>query len=197
MKPKKVNGVFVFNNYPDFTPNLSPSDIFKLGSFGGTYWRPIYSSVIKKKLKNQHLKYPKSWWKNIPNKCLTNEWDNYDININKYKKKVGTTLDFWENKNWITKYHPYGWVQWYCDFFIGKRSIDDERQIKRWKNFTGLNGRFKKNLIGQIFRKNAKYNDYSISPVIRQSLQHWAYKLTKKDYLSDIKLRNKNNKITK
>ena len=44
----------VFNDYPEFQPNLTPSDIFKLGSFGGTYWRPIYSSITKKKYENEH-----------------------------------------------------------------------------------------------------------------------------------------------
>lgn len=29
--------------------------------------------------------------------------------------------------------------------------------------------------------KNAKYNDYTISPKIRQTLQHWGYELTSKD----------------
>lgn len=26
-----------FKGYPDFTPNLTPAQIFKLGSFGGSY----------------------------------------------------------------------------------------------------------------------------------------------------------------
>lgn len=29
------------SNYPDFKPNLTPRDMFRMGSFGGTYWRPI------------------------------------------------------------------------------------------------------------------------------------------------------------
>jgi len=49
MKPKKVNGSYKFKDYPNFRPNISPRDIFKLGSFGGTYWRPIYSSIIKRR----------------------------------------------------------------------------------------------------------------------------------------------------
>ena len=28
--------------YKDFKPNLTPKKMFELGSFGGTYWRPIY-----------------------------------------------------------------------------------------------------------------------------------------------------------
>ena len=39
----------VFKDYPDFRPNLSPEEIFRAGSFGGTYWRPISSSVTGKK----------------------------------------------------------------------------------------------------------------------------------------------------
>ena len=191
MEPKKVNGTYRFEDYPEFRPNLSPRDIFKLGSFGGTYWRPIYSSVVGKTLKNQHLKYPKSWWKGIPDDWLTRSWDDYKISLNKYKKKVGTTLEFWEDKGWITKYHPYGWVQWYCDFFMGKRSPDDRRQIDRWLGVSGPQGRFRKWLVTEITKKNGTYNDTSISPAIRQTLQHWAYKLTKRDFDKEIKSRSK------
>jgi hypothetical protein len=195
MEPKKVNGVYRFKDYPEFTPNLSPREMFKLGSFGGTYWRPIYSSIINKKLKNQHLKYPKSWWKGIPEEYLTTSWKEYNVSINKYNKKVGTTLEFWEEKGWITQYHPYGWVEWYCDFFLGKRGPDDERQISRWMGVAGPNGRFRKWLITLVAKKNGggKYNDFSISPSIRQTLQHWAYKLTESDYNKEIKSRRHKN----
>ena len=33
-----------------------------------------------------------------------------------------------------------------------------------------------------IKNQNKEYDDYSVSPVIRQGLQHWAYTLTKSDY---------------
>jgi hypothetical protein len=182
-KQKRLkNGNIIFNDYPNFFPNLTPTEIFKLGSFGGTYWRPIYSSITKKNYKNKHLKYPKSWFQGISNDHLTRDWKDYDKNINKYKVKVGTTLDFWENKKWITKFHPYGWIQWYSDFYLGKRCSDDERQIKRWIHTAGPNSRFRKWLINQIKKKKTKYNDYTVSPKIRQTLQHWGYKLTKKDF---------------
>ena len=46
---KQLGGkVKKFKEYPTFTPNLTPRDIFKLGSFGGTYWRPIYSKITRK-----------------------------------------------------------------------------------------------------------------------------------------------------
>jgi hypothetical protein len=173
---------YKFIDYPDFTPNLSPKDIFEMGSFGGTYWRPIHSTVTNKNYKNQHLKYPKDWWENVSDEWLTLPFDEYDKSINKYGVKVGTTLQFWECKDWITKYQPYGWMQWYCDFFMGIRGPDDERQIKRWNQTAGPNSRFYKWLIRLIKDKKGKYNDFSISPKIRQTLQHWGYILTKKDF---------------
>ena len=180
--PKKNNkGEIEFKDYKDFKPNLTPKEIFELGSFGGTYWRPIYSSILKKDLKDQHLKYPKTWWKDIPEDNLTRPWNKYDKKINKYNVKVGTTLEFWESKQWISETHPYGWVQWYCDFYNGKRSIDDERQIKRWMQTAGPKSRFRKRLINLINKKKSKYDDFSISPKIRQTLQHWGYKLTNND----------------
>ena len=167
----------------EFSPNLSPREMFKLGSFGGTYWRPIKSKFFKNKLRNVHRKYPNSWWKNIPEENLSST--DYDINKNKYGVKVGTSLEFWEGKNWIMKSHPYGWVHWYCDFYIGKRSSDDSRQIKRWGRIAGEKGRFRLWLITLIKKKEANYNDYLVSPKIRQTLQHWGYVLTKKDFDSD------------
>jgi len=182
MAPKKEkNGLIIFKDYPGFTPNLTPQEIFEMGSFGGTYWRPIYSSILKKEFNNQHKKYPKSWWKNLSEHWLTSGWDDYDKTINKYNVKVGTTLEYWEEKKWINETHPYGWTQWYCDFYSGKRSDDDERQIKRWMNTAGPKSRFRRNLINQIHKKKTKYDDYEVSPKIRQTLQHWGYELQKSD----------------
>ena len=175
----------------DFKPNLTPRQMFKMGSFGGTYWRPIKSKFHNTTLKNKHKKY--SFLKDIPDKLMTKPFDEYDKKLNKYKKKVGTTLKFWESKGWMKESHPYGWVQWYCDYYSGKRSADDERQIKRWKQLAGPNGRFRKWLITMIMKKGGKdkWDDHSISPAIRQTLQHWGYKLTKKDFENELKNRKK------
>ena len=171
-----------FKGFPDFKPNLTPRQIFKLGSFGGTYWRPIFSRITKKKYKNQHNKYPASWWKGIPAQHLTKPFGDYDTSINKYGEKVGTTLQFWEKKGWIEEQDPYGWIQWYCHFYNGRRTADDERQTRRWKSLAGENGRFSGWLKTQIKKKGGNYKDETISPKIRQTLQHWAYKLTASDY---------------
>ena len=189
MKTKRKQGYIYFRDFPEFRPNLSPREMFKLGSFGGTYWRPIKSKFFKEELKNYHKKYPASWWKDIPEDHLTRPFSKYDTKINKYGVKVGTTLSFWESKGWIKEHHPYGWVHWYCDFFTGKRSPDDERQIKRWLGVAGEKGRFMRWLVTQILKKNGKWNDDDISPKIRQTLQHWGYKLTKSDFDKEVKRR--------
>mgnify|MGYP003982430747 FL=1 len=169
-----------FNDFPDFTPNLTPYQIFKLGSFGGTYWRPIISKTNQQSYKDLHLELPNEWWSDIDLKYLTS--DKKNLTLNRYKVHSGTNLEYWESKNWINPIDPYGWVQWYCHFFNGRRSNDDGRQVQRWKNFTGPNGRWKLRLISMILKKNTKYNDELISPVIRQGLQHWGYQLTEQDF---------------
>jgi len=178
---RNSKGEYIFKDYPEFKPNLSPKEIFEYGSFGGTYWRPIKSSVTNKKYENVHLQYPKSWWVNVPNDHLTRPWELYDKSINKYNVKVGTTLEFWEKKEWITHNHPYGWLHWYCDFFMGLRCEDDSYQVSRWVKTAGPKSRFRRALINEIIKKNTTYNDFTISPKRRQTLQHWGYILKKSD----------------
>jgi hypothetical protein len=177
-----MNKKIIFKDYPEFKPNLTPYQIFKSGAFGGTYWRPIYSSITKKKYKNQYKKYD---WKDISKEYLCSNI--CDKLKNKYKVNSGTSLEYWEKKGWIHPQDPYGWIQWYCEFYNGRRTKDDKRQIKRWLNFAGPNGRFRKRLIKLIKINNTKYNDYQISPIIRQGLLHWAYELTNEDYKYYIK----------
>lgn len=169
-----------FDDYPEFKPNLTPRQIFKMGSFGGTYYRDIHSSVTGKDYKGKSVirGLPKEWFKgiNIETHVVSS---NYDKNINKYKVKCGSTLEAWENSNWIVEQDPYGWFQWYCRFYKGRRTKDDKRQIDRWLKLAGPNGRFRRTLMNKIIRSGKSYNDVSVSPVIRQTLQHWGYKLTK------------------
>ena len=82
-------------------------------------------------------------------------------------------------------------MHWYCDFYNGKKSPDDERQIKRWLGLAGPRGRFMRFLVTQILKKKGTWHDESISPKIRQVLQHWGYKLTKADFDREIKRRKK------
>ena len=160
-----------FKDYPEFKPNLTPQQVLKMGSFGGTYFRPIYSSVTKKHYKSEDVikEFPNSWFKGINIEKMVTSSD-YDKNVNKYKVKCGSELGDWEKSGWMRKQDPYGWFQWYCRFYMGRRSDDDERQVKRWLAFAGPKGRFKKNLINKIKDNNADIDDYTISPVIRQDV---------------------------
>ena len=44
-------------------------------------------------------------------------------------------------------------------------------------------------LVTQIIKKKGEWDDETISPKIRQVLQHWGYVLTKKDYTNELKRR--------
>lgn len=174
-------GELVFADYPDFRPNLTPREIFASGSFGGTYWRPIRSKVTKKSYRNKHRDYPSAWWKGVPDEHLTRDMKDYDRKVNKYGVRVGTSLPFWEQKRWINKTHPYGWVHWYCDFYAGKRGPDDARQVDRWTKTAGPKSRFRLALTNRIRRTRRKCQDFAVSPRIRQTLQHWAYRIRAHD----------------
>ena len=77
---------------------------------------------------------------------------------------------------------PRGWFQWYCRFFCGRRSHDDERQIQRWAACASMRGRWRNQLCGAIAKASKHADDASVSPVIRQTLLHWAYELTNADF---------------
>ena len=105
--------------------------------------------------------------------------DYYDVCVNKYGVKCGTLLRCWENKDGINEVDSYGWFQWSFRYGLGRRSEDGERQINRWRKIVS---RFTGTLVKMIKDAGSKYDDYSISPKIRQTLLHWRYELTKKDF---------------
>ena len=154
----------------NFAPNKTPIEIIEEGAFGGTYFRDICSSINGKWYRNSWKEF--GFLHDIDPKLYLSNY--YDTNVNKYKIKYGTSLRFWENKSWIREQDPCRWFQWYCRYYLGRRSEDDERQITRWNN---LVNRFKGFIVKMIKNRNAKYNDYSVSPKIRQILLHWVYEL--------------------
>jgi len=176
-------------NYPEFCPNLTPSQIFEKGAFHdqGGYFRDIVSISKDGSYKRYKTRYEIYIEKG---RCLENidigllVSQKKDKNKNLYRVKSGTSLEYWLEKNWISPIHPYGWLEWYCDYYDGKRSSDDERQINRWIRFAGKKkGRWRKTLINRIINSGKKHDDITISPAIRQSLLHWAYELTEEDYM--------------
>ena len=108
-----------------FDANKAPDEVIREGAFGGTYFRDIYRSVTGKW-------YQKSWkkfdhFKDIDQKYYCSDY--YDVIVNKYGVKCGTSLRFGENKDWINKIDPYGWFQWCFRYWFGRRSEDDETLI--------------------------------------------------------------------
>ena len=145
----------------DFRPNIAPIEVIKKGAFGGTYFRDIYSVITNKWYKNSCSNY-------------------YDASVNKYGVKCGTSLRFWENKGWIHSIDHYGWFRWYFRYMLGRRSVDDKRQIARWKRIvTRFNGK----LVKMIKDVSSRFDYYSRSPKIRQILLHWGYELSESDLL--------------
>ena len=106
--------------------------------------------------------------------------DYYDVSVNKYGVKCGKSLRFWENKGWINEIDLCEWFQRYFRYWLGRKSGDDRRQIKRRKKIVS---RFRGKLVKMIKDAGSKFNDYSILPKIRHILLHWGYELTEKNFL--------------
>ena len=140
----------------NLSPNKTPVQIIKEGSFGGTYFRDTYSNINKKWYKNSWIEFIDL--KNFDPKFYASDY--YDLNVNKYALKCGTSIRFWENKGWINKINSYGWFQWYFRYRLGRRSKDDKRQINRWKKVTG--GK----LVKIIRNSGRKFDDFNFAKMI-------------------------------
>lgn len=137
------------NFYPDFKPDLTPKQMLEMGVFGGKYM-----TDCKKE-------FPKDWFEKArlsPQKK--------DISLNYFGVDASKPLSYWKKKGWIHSQDPRGWFQWYCRYYMGRRTIDDERQIKRWIAM--------KRHIAQI-KKNCQKGDLECRKKQRQALLHWAY----------------------
>jgi hypothetical protein len=160
-------GEFVFPDFPEFRPNLSPKEVLQLGSFGGTYFRPIYSSVTGISYGSEEWKeFPADWFEklNIAQRVTSKTYRN---DVNRYNEHCGGDLEMWESSGWITHIDPYGWFQWYCRSWMGRRLPTlDAIQIKRWKAFARHSGGVK---------KNCPAGDLSCRPRQRQALLQWAW----------------------
>ena len=75
---------------------------------------------------------------------------------------------------------------------VGLSGILDTGQVKDRKMVKdiltdGKNvSRFRGKLVKMIKDAGSKFDDYSISPKIRQILLHWGYELTEKDFFIDL-----------
>lgn len=133
----------------EFKPELTPKQMLELGVFGGDYFH------------GQHDEYPKDWFENAR---LSDSGP--DPSLNFFEVSASQPLKVWVEKGWINPQDPLGWFQWYCRYYMGRRTDDDDRQIKRWKAI--------RRHIGQI-KKSCAPGDLTCRRRQRQALLHWAY----------------------
>lgn len=168
--------VIKFDDYPDFKPDLTPEQMFKYGIVGGSYFRNIKSPISGKVYSDEDIK-PFTFLNRISKDKLKSQ--KYNKELNRFKVKAGSSYDYWIEKGWINEEDAHrGWIHWYCYFYNGRRSKDDIRQIRRWKNFASkTSGRFRirfQNIINKL-----GVNNKDISPVIQQNLLEWGVDSTR------------------
>ncbi|KAJ4253458.1 hypothetical protein NW762_010616 [Fusarium torreyae] len=180
-------GTFHFESHPDFCPNKSPEEIIREGSFGGSYWRPLFSKRLRTTVQDDWRELPASWTTGLDaGTYLTNA--SYNPEVNKYGVACGQSIEEWEAAGWIAhEYDVRGWFQWYCRFWMGRRCDDDERQISRWKKCVGETGRWRRILLKKYVALGIRTvfadvdgddEDISdVSPVVHQTCHHWAYEV--------------------
>lgn len=135
---------------PEFKPELTPKQMLEMGVFGGKYM-----TDCKKE-------FPDSWFQKAK---LSPKFHNRELNF--FKISASKPLSYWRKKGWIHPQDPRGWFQWYCRYYMGRRTPDeDERQIKRWKAM--------KRHIAQV-KRNCERGNWDCRPKQRQALLHWTY----------------------
>eukprot|EP00656_Telonema_subtile_P012842 TRINITY_DN1649_c0_g1_i1.p1 TRINITY_DN1649_c0_g1~~TRINITY_DN1649_c0_g1_i1.p1 ORF type:complete len:188 (-),score=26.41 TRINITY_DN1649_c0_g1_i1:141-704(-) len=182
MKRDSTGGI-VFPGAAGFRPRLTPKQMLASGVFGGCYFNPRGGKPGVKHPKGipglSVEEFPQDWTADLLEEMYASR--RYNIAVNKYKVKSGQDQRAWEQQGWIHEQDPRGWFQWYCRFFTGRRTADDERQISRWSGVTGPKGRWKRTLLNKVVNSGREFDDESVSPVIRQTLLHWAYEIDAAD----------------
>ncbi|MBP6884070.1 MAG: hypothetical protein KBC06_02455 [Candidatus Pacebacteria bacterium] len=135
---------------PRFKPDLTPREMLELGIFGGLY----FSDTPKE--------FPKAWF----TKAKLSPDGKRHKELNFFGVNASQPLSVWQAKGWINPQDPRGWFEWYCRYYMGRRTADDERQIKRWLAM--------RRHITQI-KNNCRAGDIFCRPRQRQALLHWAY----------------------
>jgi len=132
-----------------FAPELTPKKMLQLGVFGGKY------------LTDCTLEFPADWFTKAK---LCHE--RHDPKLNYFGVNASQPLSVWRKNGWLYEEDPRGWFQWYCRYYLGRRCVDDERQIKRWRAVSRH--------VAQI-KKNCPAGALDCRPKQRQALLHWAY----------------------
>ncbi len=137
------------NFHPDFHPQLTPKEMLALGVFGGRYMTDCTSE------------FPADWFAKAR---LCHE--RHEARLNFFGVNASQPLAVWRRKGWIYHEDPRGWFQWYCRYYSGRRCVDDERQVKRWRALSRH--------VAQL-KKNCPPGELDCRRRQRQALLHWAY----------------------
>ncbi|KAK7751782.1 hypothetical protein SLS62_006268 [Diatrype stigma] len=193
---RDAEGTYHFASHPSFTPNKSPEAVIREGSFGGSYWRPLYSAKLGVTIAEDWRELPASWTSSSPlspspglsiARYLTSA--TYRPEVNKYGVACGQSIEAWEAAGWIAHAHDVrGWFQWYCRFWMGRRCADDDRQIGRWRRCVGEpGGRWRRALLKKYVQSGIRTvadeegdgdgGDVDVSPVVHQTCHHWAWEV--------------------
>ena len=157
-----------------FNPVLTPRQVIVAGAFGGSYFGlPIEESTNYEyeELFNYHFK-------GLETDLYLGE--KYKPRMNAFKTRAGMSYEYWKEMKWMNERDPYGWFEWWCKYDMGLRGNDDDRQITRWQNFCGINGRWRHNIYKKIFESN---EDWTIGKRVQQSLLHWGYAVNEEHYM--------------
>jgi hypothetical protein len=195
-----ANCSLYFADFPQFQPNLTPKEVLQRGSFGGSYFRPFQSTITGRSYEKSWQEFPTDWFEGLSiGTQVASAVYNPEMNFYKVACADGSErLKEWEDNGWITDADPYGWFQWYCRFYLGRRCSDDARQITRALGVMGESGRWRRNLINKCVQSGLPVEEATeqreIAPKIRQLLQHWGYQLTVDDLKNGMELETKNQK---
>jgi hypothetical protein len=137
------------NFYDGFEPELTPQQMLELGVFGGKY------------MTDCRAEFPASWFRKA--KLAPR---GRDRRLNFFGVNASQSLKVWRRKGWIYEDDPRGWFQWYCRYYMGRRCLDDARQVKRWRAV--------RRHVAQV-TKNCRRGDFDCHRRQRQALLHWAY----------------------
>ncbi len=134
----------------EFKPQLTPAEMLRFGVFGGKY------------MTDCRREFPKNWFARAK---LSHE--RRDPSLNFFGVDASQPLSEWKRKGWIHPDDPRGWFQWYCRYYMGRRTPDeDARQIGRWKAI--------RRHVRQV-QKHCEPGDLLCRRRQRQALLHWAY----------------------
>ena len=133
----------------EFRPQLTPPELLRLGIFGGKYMTDCRDE------------FPGEWFTGAKLSP-----DRRDPSLNFFGVNASQPLSVWRAKGWIYPDDPRGWFQWYCRYYRGRRTADDDRQIRRWQAMRRH---------GRQIERNCERGDIFCRRRQRQALLHWAY----------------------